>query len=176
MLPLLFLGSQYELLPIISHQPSPWLGARAGGWGGICCLCLVNGGASQYHKWPYWGAHNMWAGSLWHVWDYRRCHTVYMITHTVINIYRLCTVSPMEYNRIEPIIWAFLVSLALPIWRSRLENPATMYLSLIKEWTSCITRERLFWINWTFPSKPSLIGLPYKGQLLSETAFASGFK
>ena len=72
---------------------------------------------------------------------------IYEHGHRVISIYRLCRVFPMEYNRIQPIIWAFLVSLALPIWRSRLENLATMYLSSTKEWTSCITRERIFWIN-----------------------------
>ena len=99
---------------------------------------------------------------------------IYDHRHRVIGIYRLCRVFPMEYNRIQPIIWAFLVSLALPIWRSRLENPATVYLSLTKGWTSCITRERIFWINWTFPWKPCLIDLPYKGQFLSENAFTSG--
>ena len=38
-------------------------------------------------------------------------HHIYDHAHRVISIYRLCTVSPKECNRIEPIIWAFLVCL-----------------------------------------------------------------
>lgn len=130
-----------------------------------CSLCLVNMGKTQCHTWPR-GALNMWAGSLWHVWDHQRCHIVCMITHAEWSVCRLCTVFSMVYNRIEPIVWALLVS---SITHVEIQARKSSYYVFILDQRLILLYHwrKIIWINWTFPWKPGLIYLPHAGQLPS---------